>query len=544
MSFIESLAWQHTLFKKRLNRFELLKLRPDWPCTAIRLRIHRNHGVEQVTSALAPFLGFSGFAADLWTSDYDDALSFPTGEGEASLVWMDFGRYAQLGAQELAEWFVARLDALRAASDGAIIVANDFDAGEQTPRVTVLDVAKIVAELGTAAFDVRREKLTATRLSDAVCLEAAREIGLRVLPEMFAPALKALAVDLDNTLYSGVLGEDGVAGVVLTEGHRALQEKLVELQKRGLLIAIVSKNELVDVRALFAERSDFPLRPELVSDWRVSWSGKAQGIREAAAALRIGADAFALIDDNLGELTSVATELPGVRLVYAAADAAETAATLNKFPGLSARPTSATDALRAQDLSANREREALAAKASDPMAYLKSLGVEIVLAMNPAEDRGRLAEMCVKTNQFNTAIARLNELDVEKYLTDPERRAVMVFMKDRLADSGSVASLFARREGSALVVDELCVSCRAMGRHLEDIMIAAAVQGIVNELPVETVQFPHVVGPRNQPARAWLKAFSGADIGDQPGRVDIPWANERFGPLLAEAPVLISWKQS
>ena len=558
MSSIESLGWQHTLFMKRLNRFELLKLRPDWPCAKISLRVYRNHGVEQVLSALPPFLGFGGFIAEVWTGDYDDSLTFPPASADASLVWIDFSRYATLATGELIDWFLARLDALRATDNGALIVANDpddtpraaainqalSDWAKRTPRVALLGLAKITSGLGAAAFDARRQKLTATRLSDAACLEAARELGLSVLPEMFAPPLKALAVDLDNTLYSGVLGEDGAAGVVLTPGHKLLQEKLVELQSRGLLIVIVSKNELADVQALFAERTDFPLRPETVSDWRVSWNGKAAGIREAAAALRISEDAFLLIDDNLGELTSVAAELPRVRLVFAAAAGEETAAALDYFPGLSGRSASRTDALRASDLQANRKREALAVTATDPASYLKSLGVEIVLAMNPAEDRGRLAEMCIKTNQFNLALARLDELMVDRYLVDPERRAVMVFMKDRLADSGSVAALFARREAGVLHIDELCVSCRAMGRHLEDIMIAAAIEGAVAELAVETVRFTHAVGPRNQPARAWLASFAAVDLGDQPGHVDLAWRQPRLSSMLDDPPVSIKWNKS
>lgn len=557
MSSIESLGWQHTLFKKRLNRFELLKLRADWPCAAIRLRVHRNHGVEQVLSALPPFLGFGGFAAGVWTGDYDDSLSFPAAPADASLVWVDFSRYPALETADLVAWFLGRLDALRATDDAALIVANDPDGTQRakavnaaldawanrTPRAALLDLAGIASDLGEGAFDARRQKLTATRLSDAACLEAARALGLRLLPDAFAPPLKALAVDLDNTLYSGVLGEDGVAGVRMTPGHEILQKKLVELQARGLFIAIVSKNEPADVRALFAARRDFPLRPEHVSDWRVSWNGKADGIREAAAALRIGADAFVLIDDNLGELTSVAAELPGARLVYASAAGEETAAALDHFPGLSGRNASRTDALRALDLGANREREALAAAASDPASYLKSLGVEIVLAMNPAEERGRLAEMCVKTNQFNLALARLNEVAVDRYLHDPDRRAVLVSMKDRLADSGAIAALFARREGGVLHIDELCVSCRAMGRHLEDIMIGEAIRGVLAELRAATVRLPHAVGPRNRPARSWLAAFAAVDLGDQPGHVDLAWPQPRLASMLVDPPVSITWKK-
>ena len=558
MNYLASLTWQETLFAPRLNRFELLKLRADRSCRDVVLRVHRNQGVEQVTSALRPFLEFVGFSAKIEIGGYDDSLGFPKVDGDIQLVWLDFGRYFKLSDEALGDWLDQRLSALRQRSTSAIVVANapgdnDRDTivnraidkwAAAAPRTHILDLSSIRNKLDAEFFDPTREALTATKLSDAACLEAARRFGLGVAPQIFDPGLKAVAVDLDNTIYGGVLGEDGVDGVVLTPGHRALQEKLASLASQGMMLVIVSKNESPDVDRLFAKRDDFPLKRKHVSDWRVSWQDKASGIIEAASRLNISTDAFLLVDDNLGELTSVGATLPSTHLIYAGASPEATLAALDLYPGLIKASLTSTDALRVADLQANEEREALAARSSTPGEYLGSLGVEIDLRKNPEAERGRLAELCRKTNQFNLAIARLDEMQVASYLANPERRAVMVRMRDRLADSGSVASLFLRRHDDALIVDELCVSCRAMGRHLEDIMIVAAIDGVFDDLPASKVHFRYSIGPRNNPARTWLSTFAGVALQPEGGIVELVWDRARYRELLSTVPVRISWREA
>ena len=324
-----------------------------------------------------------------------------------------------------------------------------------------------------------------------------------------------------------------------------MQEKLVDLAAQGLMLVIVSKNEASDVEELFKVRDDFPLKLAHICDWRVSWQDKRKSITEAANKLRIAHDAFVLVDDNLGELTAVGAAAPSIRLIYAGVSPEATHAALEFYPGLARGPVTRTDALRTGDQKANEQREALASRISDPREYLRSLGVEIKLAMNPAAERKRLAEMCHKTNQFNLSISRLDEIRIDSYLVRPDRRVVMVSMKDRLADSGSVASIFFRRDEDALAIDELCVSCRAMGRHMEDIMIAAAIEGVINELPASNVRFPYAVGPRNQPARTWLAAFASASLReDEGGVVELKWERARYREMLSSAPVAIKWSEA
>ncbi len=554
MIALNPLSWQKALFADRLNRFELMKIRPVVPTDGKIIRVSRNHSFEQVASILPPFLAFWGGQADIAIGGYDDSLALPSSPATAEVVWLDFDRYGQLDTDQLIAWLVGRLQGLRESSPAPLVIANAPGDSERrrtlndwldtwsktTPGTAILDLAALAERLGSRFYDERRTSLTGTRLSDASCLEAARMLGLQILPDLLAPPIKAIAIDLDHTLYSGVLGEDGPLGVLLTEAHRKLQDLLCSLADRGILLAIVSRNEREDVETLFRERSDFPLQPHHILSWQVSWGSKAAAIRKAAAELRIGTDAFLFLDDNLGELTAVQSDLPEVKMIFAGFSPEETTAALLRFPALWRSKRSETDAIRVADLKANTERDTLAQRL-DPLDYLKSLGVTLTFALDPREDLGRLHEISTKTNQFNLSLARLSELQIANYLEASDRHVVHVRLADRLSDSGSIGALYARREADTLVIEELSISCRAMGRMLENIIVTEALRHLMETMRCKTIRFIHRVGPRNQPALCWLGAYAQTPISDAPSMLDLPWSGDYVDQFVTAMPVRIVW---
>jgi len=549
LSALDRLDWQDALFARRLNRLALMRLNVAPPRGPV-LQVLRNHAVEGAVSILAPFLDYAGVALSVAIGDYDDSLNLPTDRPDAVLVWLDFDRYSRLADDELAGWIVERLDALRVHVGGALVVANSPDPGDRserlnaelqawasrTPAAAVLRIDEVARGLGDRAFDAARAALTGSRYSDALFLEAARTLVFDVLSPFYARPIKAVAVDLDNTLYQGVLGEDGPQGVLLSEGRADLQREIDRLSARGVLVSVLSRNEPADVEQLFAARGDFPLRPERVASWHVGWGEKSDGLRAAAAQFNIAPDAFLLIDDNIGELARVGSSFAGLRLLHAGGDAETTARALRRYPGFSR--TGVAFVGRAADLNANAERVAIAQGAIDEAAYLRALQAELNFALDPVADRARLAELSRKTNQFNLALRRLDEVEVDRYLTAPDRCVVHVRLSDRLADSGSVAGVFARLEGNVLVVDELCISCRALGRKLEDLMVAEALRAAVKALGATSAAFGYQRGPRNQPALDWLAAFAGQAADSEEGRVVAP-AEAYAG--CAETPVTMRW---
>jgi len=542
-------GWQPVIFGERLRRADLLALVPSWPLQSFRLHVLRNHSFEFVASVLRPFLAYAGWEAQITYSDYDDSLSEPPDpKADVVLVWVDFDRY-RLDGDQLAKWIDRRLTLLRQATDSPILVTDwgaDGDAAvrfnaalrastERLPDVCVAEQSAIARSLGKGYLDRRGALVSAMALSDVACLETARQFGLGVMPGILEPGIKAVALDFDGTLYEGVLGDDGPAGIVITAAHAELHRRLLELRIRGIFLAGVTHNEPADVDRLFAERKDFALRREHFSSLVVGWSPKRDGLRRVAGDLRIAADAILFIDDNPGELASAASELPGIRCFHAG-EPSLTVRAVGLFPGLRRSASTATDRLRVRDLAAAAKRDEKQRQSKDPDSYLRSLDVQLGFAVDSRADQRRMQELSNKTNQFNTALLRLSATEVARYIDEPARHAVSISLRDRLSDSGVIGAMFTRLDGRRLVVDEVDISCRALGRRLERLMIMEAVRRAIGSGDVAEVAFAFRPGPRNTPAREWLAEVAGP-FPEGAGSVSTPWNAAEVDRLLASAPV-------
>jgi FkbH-like protein len=200
------------------------------------------------------------------------------------------------------------------------------------------------------------------------------------------------------------------------------------------------------------------------------------------------------------------------------------------------------DDLRVADLAAAARRETDHRAAADPDAYMRSLGLVVTLAVDPTDLIPRLHELSVKTNQFNTTLLRLSEGDLARRIADPCSRVVAASLADRLSDSGNVLSLVVRRDQNALVVEELAMSCRALGRGIETPLILIALRRLIAELGGDHVVFPFVVGPRNDPARRWLTGLPGARLGDDVATM--AWDRTAVDELIAGAPLTVTWAEA
>lgn len=533
--------WQPVLFTSRPLRSRLLMLRASWVCEPLRIRVHRNHAFEHVASAMGPYLAYAGWRGEFHYSDYDDSLSLgevaDAPQVDAEIVWLDFERYDQRhNPTGLTRWLLERLHGLRALSSAPILVLGWGGGGNLArafhatldealgtiPGARLCDPEPVAELLGDRFFDDRAAPLSGTRLSDMACVLLARELTCHWLAASLRPRIKALALDLDQTLYRGVIGEDGPERVELTSSHAELQRRLVALQSQGVFLAMVSRNRLEDVERLFAVRADFPLRWEHFSACSIGWADKALGLGEVAGALRIGVDAMAFVDDNPGELAAVAAHWPPLHTVYAEEDADGTCRTLDWYPGLWTWSVGETDLLRVADLGTATLRAQALEQSANREEYLRSLQIRIDLGLNPRARLARLVELSQKTNQFNLNLGRIGEAEMTRCLEDHGRRVVSIRLRDRLSDSGVIGLVSGRRQGEALVIDELCISCRALGRNLEDLLVGQAVRWILEELPADRVEFEHRTGSRNEPARQWLaQLLRHALVGDQ-GREAVP----------------------
>ena len=346
--------------------------------------------------------------------------------------------------------------------------------------------------------------LAGTPISSSAQVFLARELGCHWLPALIKPPIKAVVVDLDNTLHAGVIAEDGVKGVRLLPEHRFFQLYLKDLINKGVFIALVSRNEYADVKALFTERSDYPLRWNDFSVVEISWGCKADALLRVANKLRIAADAIVFIDDNLGELTNVYEKAPEISLIYAEPDPTLTCRALDYFPGLWRWKKEKEDTFRKVDLQANQSRADLRSKFKDPGEYFRNLNATLMFYFNQNEQLSRLTELSNKTNQFNLNLRRFTHAELSDLLHDPKACVASVQLSDRLSDSGVIALIVGKRDGRALIIQDLCISCRAMGRNLEDQIILFALLNMPIFNGCNQVKFQVSQGPRNTPARGWL----------------------------------------
>jgi FkbH-like protein len=512
---------QASLFEPRPSRVNLLGI--DLPGqmhhAANVVNVWRNHGFESMQPLIAPYAAFRSWPLSFRLSAYDDSFSFNDIQAASvELLWMDASRLlSRIQFSEWLEWLKERLGALRKVSSAPVVLATWVKGESQRkaletvialfPAVYFADLGKACVEADIPLLDHRTASLAGTSISNRAQVLLARELGCKWLAGACLPPVKALAVDLDNTLHSGVLGEEGYDNVRLTMGHANLQRYLKELQQRGVFLALVSRNEMADVKELFAERSDYPLRWEDFSAIEISWADKASAIKRIADKLRISTDSILFVDDNPGELAEVTQALPRLQTLYAHKDANHTRGAVENFPGLWRWKQEADDVKRIRDISASLERESLVAAYTDPADYFRSLHVHLTYYVNAHSQLGRLSDLCRKTNQFNLAIRRFSEAELFDRMRRPDTCVASVQLSDRLADSGIVAVIVAERIDKTLQVQELCISCRAMGRRLENDIIVQAIRRMPIWAGCEEVEFLVQVGERNQPARNWLNGL-------------------------------------
>ena len=514
-------SWQATVFAERPRRLALLELQAQWGLQPVRVSVLRNHAVEPVIGLLRPFLAYAGLTADVSLSGYDDSLSGrPRADADVHVVWLDPSRYAH--EEAAAETLAARLRQLRRTLDGPMLLVDApgtragarcvnavlREAAAQMPDVYAFPYAAITAHLGADAIEGRVEAMGTPIAGEAAVL-AAQHLGLLWIPAMVRPRVKSIIVDLDNTLIGGVLGEDGALGVRTGGAYARLRARLLRLHEQGVLLALVTKNELGDVDTLFCERAELSELRCAFATVATGWGSKSESVRAIASRLRIDVDGVLIVDDNPGEVAAMATALRDASFIIAG-DPDVTVRALALHPGLLAVRADELGSRRAADLLAAERRATELQHAEDPAEYVRSLRMVARLRTNAAADLARVSALSRKTNQFNTALQRFTESDVQRYMTRADSRVVSIRLRDRLSDSGMIGAVFAHREGETAVIDEISVSCRALGRSIEGALLGAALTRTAEDLGCARVVIPFTAGPRNEPARAWLAAVANA----------------------------------
>ena len=517
---------QQATWAKRLARVapDLTSLRP------LRVAVLGGGTLDHFAQVLRFWLAVEGFRADIYLAPYgafrQEILNAESGlyAFQPEIVWLfATGRDAAFdvgpGASPIdsdaavnaaaSEW---RSLWRHLSSNGCLsIIQNNFDAPSvrafgqldgtlPSSRATLirrlnLALTEAAGESGVSIFDLEfaaslfglarwHEDRQWYRSKQPFAPDAFGSVGFqaaRFLGAMKGGAKKCVVLDLDNVLWGGVVGDDGVSGIKLgndPEGEPfvAFQAYLRTLMDRGILLAVCSKNEDAVAREPFLAHPAMRLRLEDIVVFRANWLSKVDNLREIANALNIGLDSLVFVDDNPLERELVRTHLSEVAVPEMSADPADYVAILSAGRYFESISFSKEDSARTRSYVDNAKREALRAEATDISSFLQDLDMEAECGPVNALRLPRMAQLLARTNQFHPTTTRHTEAEVAAFAADANAWVRWFSLRDRLGDHGLVSVVILVRELDALRIDTWAMSCRVFSRGLEELAFLEMVQ--------------------------------------------------------------------
>jgi FkbH-like protein len=300
---------------------------------------------------------------------------------------------------------------------------------------------------------------------------------MRFLVPLTGRIAKCLAVDLDNTLWGGVIGEEGMTGIKVGPEYpgaafQAVQRALLDLSKKGILLALCSKNNLEDAMEALDKHPGMLVRSQHFAALRINWTDKAQNLREIAQELNIGIDSLAFLDDNPFEREQVRAALPEVTVINLPQDPLEYAATVRDCPVFERLTLSAEDQQRTAMYAEQRQRAGAEQSFQSKEDFFRFLEQEAEL--NPVSDLNlaRIAQLTQKTNQFNLTTRRYTEAQIAEMAKQPGWNIFSIRVCDRFGDHGLVGVAIAHDQGEQCEIDTFLLSCRVIGRTVETALLA------------------------------------------------------------------------
>lgn len=304
----------------------------------------------------------------------------------------------------------------------------------------------------------------------------AREATHLILSLKRAPR-KVLVLDLDNTLWGGVVAEAGLEGIELGdtsprgEAFKAFQRYILSLKQRGVLLAVCSKNEFATAAEPFEKHPDMVLKMDDVVCFKANWDPKSDNIRAMAPELNLGLDSFVFVDDNPAEIEIVRQFVPEVTTILLGPDPSGYVAQLADCRLFEPRGITSEDTERTGQYRSEAQRKALEASVTDMTAYLESLHMKAIISEFTPVDVPRLSQLINKSNQFNLTTRRRSGSEVIAVMKDAEHIGYSLRLSDRFGDHGLISIIIAKKAGDAMRIDTWLMSCRVLKRQVEEEML-------------------------------------------------------------------------
>jgi FkbH-like protein len=495
------------------------------PQQTVRVALVGGYTLHPLSELIAHFLSVSqpvSLKAELWLGDFDNYMSELVEESSRLyqfqpdvVVFLPSHRRCRYSgplfdprerqeseARETASHILELCRAAHHRSGAEIVLANfplpsGFDPGPYRTRTLASDWSyrKLVnLELGLNApsfihlcdaefLSARRGTLEATDprgwfeskqpYGPGLLLDVAREAAHLICSMRRSPR-KVAVLDLDNTLWGGVIGDDGIDGIEIGdtsprgEAFKAFQEYLLSLTQRGILLAVCSKNDREKAVEPFEKHPEMVLHMKDFVCFKANWQPKSENIRQIAAELNLGLDSLVFVDDNPAEIEIVRQFAPEVEGVLLGDDPSGYVAALQNARCFEPRTVTAEDLERVAQYRQEAQRQDLLTAVTDMDAYLESLCMEAIIREFRAIDVPRISQLINKSNQFNLTTVRRTEAEVQSVLADPAYFAFTVRLADRFGDYGLISVVICRIDGPEARIDTWLMSCRVLKRQVEE----------------------------------------------------------------------------
>jgi FkbH-like protein len=428
-------------------------------------------------------------------------LASPLGD-EASAVQVVEAAIGRIGRiAEVAEAATARPvivqtlagdpDAIQFNMDLGLPGSPRFLAGEFNRRLAlkarqdsrlVLDVSALAGLVGQSAWSAGRYWYAAKYPFATAMIPLYADNVMRILAAQMGRSRRVLVLDLDNTIWGGIVGDDGIDGLALGNGsalgeaHSALQRMALSLKERGIILCVSSKNDEAIALDAFRNHPEMTLKEDDIVAFRVNWEDKAANIKAISEAIDLGLDSFVFLDDNPAERKRVRDALPAVAVPELPEDPGDWLPVFQAAGYFEQAGFSSEDQRRAGFYKANALRAAQLEQIGDHNDYLLSLGMTLSIAPFDSAGRKRIAQLISKSNQFNLTTRRYSEAEIAALQSRPDVFTVQARLADVFGDNGMISTVICRQTGQCWEVDSWIMSCRVLGRRVEETILQYLVE--------------------------------------------------------------------
>jgi len=314
---------------------------------------------------------------------------------------------------------------------------------------------------------------------------------------------KCLVLDLDNTLWGGIVGDDGWDGIQLEpnnavgEAYREFQRYILKLKKRGVILAVVSKNDIENAKEPFEKNQNMLLKLDDIACFQANWDDKVTNIKRVAKELNIGTDSLVFFDDNPAEREIVRQYLPEVMVIDVPTDAALYKRALDQAVPFEWRELTREDVLRSNSYIENRKRAELQTRFENYDEYLQSLGMKCCVREPKSSEVSRFAQLLNKSNQFNLRTQRYTESEIEAAAADESKKCLCAVFSDKFSEYGIISCVILEKQDDCCFIESWVMSCRVLKRGVE-LLVFKAVLAAARAWNCRYIKGQYLPSPKNR----------------------------------------------